>query len=483
LRKNGAAFSGALRLDYVDPDLETSGARSASEDSGAAGAATSLVAVIDTVPPPVRGSSVPALGAGELALFIPGLEHRLRSIGQLLSDLSIANAFGVASIADVRLYFSPLGSVASSTVASMGAVAPRGSILLADVVNTVYQNKASSGSLQLRSLQAERLLTGVRLVTVRPGRGTLGTMLPVFRSTRAAKGGEDIRLAGIRRGATEADLLVQETSGAPASVRIEYFDAAGVSVAVVDPVAIEPFGTASYFGSVPDRAATAIVTNRVGSGGRVVAYGRNLDAGMGDLWVVNDWSRLGGFDSSSAQMIVYAPLSGSKEPRRRPVRRGAPATREAEAEAERTTLELTVHNPSLSPAGALVTYYENGVANGPKALSLAARETRTIDDAVGSLFGRRGSSTGWIAIEPRRGASLALSSRVVTKGAAPSTATIPVAALSSGLRLGQTQLFAGIDDARQATIDARLGGTTATTLGFTESAGEDAPVARTVGPF
>jgi hypothetical protein len=473
--ENGVAFSASLTLDYADPSQAVA-LRLLPEESGGSGSSTSLASVIDTVKPPLASSSIPPLATGELALFVPGVAHRVRAVGELLSDFSIANAFGATSIGDLKLYFTPAGGGAAASVASMGLVAPRGSLLLADAVTTVYGQQERSGSLQLRSVDASRLLTGARLVTVKPGRGTLGTQLPVYRSTRSAKAGEEIRLAGIGIDATEADLVVQETSGAPARVRIEYLDAVGARVSVVDPVTIDAFGSVEYRAGVPAKTATAIVTNRSDSTGRVVAYGLNHDSSTGDLWIVNDWSRLSGFDPSLAQKVVYAPLRDPGAARRRPVRRGSAAARADEAETARTTLELTAHNASAAPATAALTYYENGSAIGRKTISLGARETRTIDDVVTTLFGRSGSATGWLAVEPQRNTPLALSARIVTTGASPSTASVPVATLSSGLRLGQSQLLAGIDDTRQSTIDAKRGGTTSTTLGFAETAGKGATV-------
>jgi hypothetical protein len=470
--KNGTAFSGALTLDFVEPEPPPAGARFDAEDSGGAGVSTTLVSVIDTVTPPLTNGMAPALAPGEVALFVPGLEHRRRIVGDLLSDLSIANAFGSASIGDVRLYFSPSGGASSGSVASLGAVAPRGAVQLADVVSTVYGQTERGGSLQIRSLQAGRLLAGARLVAAVSGRGMIGTMLPVFRSSRSVRPGGELRLAGIGNGASEADLVVQETSGAPAGVRVEYLDAGGRSLGVTDPVRIEPFGSVEFRGEVPDGAAAALVSNRSDSTGRIVAYGRNLDATIGDVWAVNDWSVLSGFDPSSAQKIIYVPPRVAEVTRHRPVRPGSAPARAGEIGVTLTTLELIVHNAGLEPASASLSYFANGTGVGPKTVSLAPRETRSLDDVVPTLFGVQGDAAGWIAIEPRRGAPIAVSARVVTGGAAPSTATVPVASLSSGLRLGQTQLFAGIDDARQAAIDEHLGGTTSTTLGIAETGGK-----------
>ncbi|MGK2860057.1 MAG: leucine-rich repeat domain-containing protein [Thermoanaerobaculia bacterium] len=475
--ENGAAFSASLTLEYVDAASQGLSALLAGSESGGAGVSTSLVSIVDTVKPPVTGSTIPPFAPGELGYYVPGLTHQQRSTGELLSDLSIANAFGVASVRDLRLYFTSTGADASTSVAAMGTVAPRGSVLLADTVQTVYGQGERSGSLQLRSIDANRLLTGARLVTVKSGRGVLGTQLPVFRSTRAAEAGGEIRLAGIRKGASEADLIVQETSGAQARVRIEYLNASGASVGVNDPVTIEPFGIVEYRGSVPALAVTALVTNRSDSSGRIVAYGLNLDSASGDMWIVADWSRMFGYDATGPQKIVYAPLREKPGTRRRPIRRTGASAREAEAgDQARTTLELTVHNAGETATTMALTFHENGVVQGPETISLAPRETRTIDDVAGSLFGRRAFATGWVGIEPRRGSTLSVTARVVTSGGAPSIASVPVVAASAGLRLGQAQLFAGVDDARQSTIDAKRAGTVATTLGFAESSGKPATV-------
>ncbi|MBI2214096.1 MAG: hypothetical protein HYU52_10655 [Acidobacteria bacterium] len=475
--ENGAAFSASLSLEYVDAATQGIGALLGSSESGGSGVSTSLVSIIDTVKPPVSGSTIPPFAPGELGYFVPGFAHEQRSVGELLTDLSIANAFGAASVRDLRLFFTPATSGAASSVADLSSVAPRGSVLLADAVTTVYGQDERSGSLLIRSLDANRLLAGARLVTISTARGAIGTQLPVFRSTRAALPGEEIRLAGIGKGATEADLVLQETSGTEARVRIEYLDASGASAGVIDPVTVAPFGVVEYRGSVPASAVTALVTNRSDSAGRVVAYGLNLDASSGDMWIVPDWARFAGFAATSPQKIVYAPLRESVGPRRRPVRRGSASGKEAEAgEVAKTTLELTMHNVMASPTNVTLVYHENGLEYGPKMVSLAPRETRTIEDTVGAMFGRRGFSTGWIAIEPGRGSAIAVTARTVTSGEPGTTASVPVVELASGLRLGQARLLAGIDDARQSTIDAKVGGTTSTTIGFAETAGKSATV-------
>ena len=475
--ENGAAFSGSLTLEYVDSSAQGIASLFGGAESGGAGVSTSLVSIVDTVKPPIAGSTIPPLAPGELGYFVPGLSHQRRAIGDVLSDLSIANAFGSASVRALRLYFTPAGSGSSTTVANLSSVAPRGSVLLADTVKTVYGQDDRSGSLQLRSIDANRLLAGARLITLKAGRGAIGTQLPVFRSSRSALAGEAIRLAGIRRGATEADLVLQETSGAEARVRIEYLNASGASVGVVDPVTIAPFGVVEYRGTVPAQAVTVLVTNRSDSSGRIVAYGLNLDATTSDMWIVADWSRLSGYDMTAPQKIVFAPLREPAGPRRRPIRRANASGREGEAGDEtRTTLEMAIHNTSPIPALASLSYYENGSTFGPETISLAARETRTIDDVVGSLFRRRGVSTGWVAIEPRRGAALAVTARVITSGSGGTLASVPVVSSTAGLRLGQAQLLAGVDDSRQTTVDAKLGGTTSTTIGLAETAGKSATV-------
>lgn len=480
--KNGAAFSAALTLEYVDSSEPNRATAPDWPESGGTGTSTSLVTVVDSVKPPVRGVTITPLGDGELALFVPGVEHRQRAIGTVLTDLSIANAHGVASIADLRLFFSAPGAAGASTFATLSSVGPRGSLLLADVVSTIYGLPAGGGSLQIRSFDSARLLARARIVALTSAGAVMGTPLPVFLSTRSARSGDEVRLPGLGVRATEADLVVQETSGAPAKVRVEYLDAAGARIGLLDPVSIEPFGSIEYRGGVPGGTAAALVTNRSDSSGRIAAYGLGHDAGSGDAWLVADWARREGYDIASAQKIVYAPAREASAGRRRPVR-PASAVAKGEGDEEQTTLELTLHNAGLAPAGVMITYHEGGAVVGPKLLSLGARETRTIDDAVGALFGRGRRGAGWLAVEPRRGAPVAVSARLVTTGGAPSVATVPVAELSAGLRLGQTSLFAGIDDARQETIDARLDGAVSTTLGLTETGGKSATARVTMSYF
>jgi len=117
----------------------------------------------------------------------------------MIADLSIANSFGVAGLRDLKLYFSPAGSVSATSVASFNPIAARGSVLLADAVSTIYGQTSRSGSIQVRTADANRILVGARLLTAKRARGTVGTMLPVFRSSRAALPGESLAIAGLGR--------------------------------------------------------------------------------------------------------------------------------------------------------------------------------------------------------------------------------------------------------------------------------------------
>jgi hypothetical protein len=59
-------------------------------------------------------------------------------------------------------------------------------------------------------------------------------------------------------------------------------------------------------------------------------------------------------------------------------------------------------------------------------------------------------------------------------------AGIPVLAASSGLRLGQARMFAGLEDSTASTVNAAVGGTARTSFGIAEFAGRSVTVRATL---
>jgi hypothetical protein len=479
--QDGTAFSGVLRLDYGSGPGASAKllSRNPSESSGVS---TSLVTVVDSVTPTVSPSGIPGLDAGEVGLLIPGVRSRTTTLGSVVADVSIANAYGVSALSDLRVFYNATGSQAS--VASFGSVSPRGSILLADAVKSVYGAGAATGVAQIRTRDFNRILVGSRLVTVRGGKGTYSTSLPVFRTNRGVDPEESIYLTGLRGSASRTDIVVQSLGSGPANVRVDFLSPSGELIASRESVQVGGWDVTELTNVVPVNAVTAIVTSRAESAGPIAAYAINWDDESGDSWVIVDWSRYYAFGNMSEVKIPVARLIEASGPRRRPVRRsnGANASPgEQEAAGDVTGLNLSIFNPDTTPAIGTLTFVDGNGNAVSESMTLQARQTMTLENVLSTVFGRKGSANGYLTFTPDRG-GFALSARLATAGGGEGSigSAVPVLAQTAGLRLGQSQIFAGLEDTRKATIDAKQGGTFRTQVGIVETTGKPVRVRATM---
>jgi hypothetical protein len=482
--QDGAAFSGVLRLVYASGTGAAAKVMGRGTSNGS-GVSASLVTVVDSVKPVVSASGIPGLLPGEVGLVVPGVRSVTTTLGSVISDLSIANAYAISPMSDLRVFYNRSGAQAS--VAAFGSVSPRGSLLLADAVRSTYDAGGTTGVAQVRTTDFNRILVGSRLVTVRGGRGTYSTSLPVFRTNRGAAQEESIHLPGVGGRADRTDIVIQSLAPDPATARVQYLDASGNVVSSLDPVHVAGWDVVELKSSVPPSAVTAVVTNRADSASPIAAYAINWDDTSGDSWIVTDWSRYYDFLTTSPVKIPVARLTTESGPRRRPVRRGGAGAKDeeagnaAEAGTVSSALELSIFNPQSTRAIGTLTFVEANGHQSSETLTLSARETRSIDNVLSTLFRRSGSASGYLVFTPDRG-GFALSARLATSGGSDGSVgtTVPVLARSAGLRLGQSQIFAGIEDARKVTIDARQGGTYRTQVGLVETTGEPVTVRATM---
>jgi len=95
---------------------------------------------------------------------------------------------------------------------------------------------------------------------------------------------------------------------------------------------------------------------------------------------------------------------------------------------------------------------------------------------VGVYFHKPGAS-GYLEFEPIRG-EFSLSTRLQEVGSQPGSfgSMLPTIASSSGLRLGQSQTFAGLDDSTLENVNAKRPGTFRTDFGIMETFGEPVTV-------
>lgn len=465
---------GHLELVYVAGDESSGDAAKRPFDSHTTGVSRTVVQVVDLARPGVTTGPVPALAEGEVAFFLAGMVNRGTPQGSVVSDLGIANLSGSAGIGDLRLYFTS-GSAASASIASMSALPESTAVSLANPIRNVYESAAGSGTIQVRSVNWRNLLLRGQLLGLAEGIGAFPGELPVFRSDRSVSGSEEVFLAGIETSTGQRSvIIIQETGGGSGSATIEFLRADGGSIATrTEPIAA--FGTLELSDAVPSGATAAIV--RASGGASIAAWARMEDPRTGDRWGVVDWSRQYRFPRTATVRIplVETTSEGGIEPvrrRRRPVRRGESGS-SAEATGAAGQTAVWLFNPSIAPTRVAI---ESRGASGERRnaeVTIEPRATAAIPDLMALLGAAPGD--GFAVFEPSE--SLVVTARASADGRGTS---LPSIAASSGLRLGQSQTFSGIEDSRASTAAARAPGTYRTSLTLMESSGGSVKVRATL---
>lgn len=426
----------------------------------------SIVTVVDTVKPPTAAAGFGALGAGEVPLFLPGVGHLQGSVGLFLSDLSLINAYGTGSLGDVRMYYTPAaGFNPFTSLTTIGTIQPSQSVALADVVSSVY-NDQQQGTLQIRSQNWRSLSINANIFNVTNVRGTYGSSIPVFRADRAIAPGASMWLTGIRRtDQSHTNILLQETSGSDARADLSFYDAAGNLVAAPaagTSVTVPPFQLYRDLNVVPAGAVTAKITNRSDSTGRLVAYATPIDDLSGDFWTVADWNQVYG---SSQSEPVIVPVAGS--------------LRGANNNYFRT--DVAVSNRDSAPNKVTIDFYSDGATPATRSITLAAGETRVLEDIVGSLYPDLTGRVGSLVVRPS--SNVTVTSRTfATQDDVPGTfgTGVPVLPFSAALHAGQSRFIAGLEVASAKTIGARRPATFRTNVGLVEVGSGQATVRVTV---
>ena len=220
--------------------------------------------------------------------------------------------------------------------------------------------------------------------------------------------------------------------------------------------------------AVPAEVVTAVVTNRTGSAGSVVAYAVVVDEKSGDTWTIVDWNAYYDFAAGGIALVPFVQAaSGSSAPsRRRAV---------VHASSVQNTTDLTLFNPGTTPASLRLRYHYVSDATAEQTIALAARETRTV---AGGLSASGGASAAYLTIKPLRGTFTASSRTYQTTAQGTLGTAAPVLAASSGLRLGQKQTFSSVDDSAGGGTPAP--GTQRTAIGLLEMSGSTATVRATL---
>lgn len=442
-----------VRLDYL---LESATAtRGPLQNSDSPGTSSTSVQVSSTSANLATPATVPPLAAGEVALLIPGVGRVLGSVGQFLSDVSIASTEPGASIEDVGLYYSSGGS---SLLSSDNDVSGNFALLFDDILQSVYKEDGKVGTLQVRAPLAASLAVAAGIYNVSDESGNYGTVVPAFRTDRAIGGGtEKLVLTGLRKDASgHTNLYIQESAGASATAQVSWLSSSGAVIGT-DTAEIAAWGLGQLINRAPDGTVAARII-RTGGTGRLVAYATPVDRLSGDTWAIADWAA---FYSYSPTETVIIPVAGSV--------RGANET------FFRTDVALT--NTGSGTASGTLHYVDRGGAEEQRVITLGQGETRLLADVAGETFGLT-ETVGYLKWVPATG-SIAASSRTYTT-LAGSNATFgtasPTLPLDRGLELGQVRKFSGFDDAAIETVQKGTPGSVRTNFGLVELDGVETTV-------
>jgi len=427
---------------------------------------TTPVTVVYTITPPVDAVSIPALPAGEVALFVSGVGFVAGANNRtFISDVSIVNAFGVSSPSDIRMYYTPIDSSQGTKVTEVKELQPNQGITFANVVKTVFDH-ANQGTIQIRTRSLDQLFVNANIFNVTDLNGTYGTSLPIFRSDRALRAGQSLFLTGIRRDearTTYTNLFIQETAGSVASYEIEFFDSAGKTVGQKRAGTVNPFRLTTIGDGVPLGAVAAQVTNTADSQGRIVAFATPIDNVSGDFWAVADWNHE--FNAPLNEPVVI-PVAGSLHGNLNTFFRS----------------DVAISNRSSASSSGTFTFFDSRGGTRERDIALGGGESAVLDDVVGTSFPDLGDSFGYLEFKPRQGTFSLTSRTFATAPALKGTfgTAVPALPRSSALRLGQSRTIAGLDVASLKTITAAKPGTFRTNIGLVEIGGESATVEVTV---
>lgn len=423
----------------------------------------SLVKVVDTAQPAVTVAGIPAIGAGEVALFVAGAGHVTGTNGtQFVSDVNVLNAQGGRSVDDLKMYYtSSIGSASSAKAAAIPAVPGQVSVAVADVVKNVFNGTSNEvGTVQIRSKDADKLAVAATVITPNNPNGIFGNTIPVFRSDRAVAASNALVLTGLRKDATtHTNFYIQETAGSAATVQTDFLGADGATISSRTD-AVDPFKLLQLVNAVPNGAVAAVMTNTSTGGGKIAAYATPVDEASSDTWAIADWSKQYGYAGSDPVII---PIAGSVH--------GANST------FYRTDVAIT--NRGTAQASGKLRYISRTGNAIEKTINLGAKQTNVITDVIGTLFNVTDDSTGFLIFTPASGGSFAVSSRTFTttgSGSATFGAGVPVVAAASALRAGATRPIAGLADAARTTVVSRQPGTFRTNFALMETTGKAAKV-------
>lgn len=260
-----------------------SGAPSSKQALATAPTTSVSVTIVYVVAPGVAAGSPPPLGAGEFALFVPGIQNRPKAVG----DVLIATRDTLATTSDLKFFFQ--GPGAASQVATLPQIPLGGAATFPGLLKNIFNSAASSGTLQVRGADISKVSVAAVQSNNSASNGTFGTALPVFRSDRGVGAGGQIVLSGVdKEPGIQTDLYIQELSGNAATAQVDFLGADGSVISSRPQDSLAGFGMLELIDAVPASAAAVRIRNTSTGVGKINAYGLVINPASGDRWAVTD---------------------------------------------------------------------------------------------------------------------------------------------------------------------------------------------------
>jgi hypothetical protein len=431
--------------------------------TGFKGGYKSYITVVDTVQLAAVAGPIPPLGTGEVALFVSGAGNVTGSGGKtFLSDVSILNATSSAA-PSLRLYYLGGGVSLAAPAMTLSAVQ---SLSLADIVKSMFGRSGETGVVQFRGIDPKNVFINANVFNSNNPAGSYGTAIPVFRSDRAAAQDETLFITGVRRDSqSHTNLFLQEVSGQPATVDVVLLGADGSTLRSILGQPVGAFAMAPIYDVAPAGAVAVRITNR--GNGKIAAYATPLDEASGDNWALVDWNKQNALSGSEPMLI---PVAGA-----------APG-----ANSTYFRTDVAISNSGTSTATALLRYFTSTGSTSDQPVTLQqVGATQVFPDIVTNTFHVAAPTLGYIVVTPTTGL-IEVTSRTYTTVANDVRTygtAVPTVALSSGLTMGQSKLFGGLDDSTLEAVNNATPGTFRTNFGFVETSGNAAIVRVTVQFF
>lgn len=414
---------------------------------------STLVTIVDTAAPTTSSTTIPPLATGESALFVPGVASASSSLDA--TDIAITNRSGGTAVSNVDLYFT--NTSGATKKAAAGAIQPCESLAFANTVNTVFGATSATGTLQLRSTNLDDVLFSASRAS-----NETRASLPVFRSDDGVAPGGSIALTGLSSASgISTTIFIQEVSGQPTSIAVDYYDGGGSAVGSSGTFAVAAWSLTTIDSAIPPTAVSALVTNQSGgsNAGSLVAYASIRDETSHDRWNIVGQNA----DELGESLLPYLVPSIAR--RRLVVRPGMgtlpSSTRKTGA---------SVFNPSSASATATLEFANSHGDETAKTLALGAHQTASYDNLVSQLFG--GGQTG-VAIVEADAAAPAVAVRIASSGSNGGTIgmAIPQVFDAPVLTLGSSTAFANLSDLTSATIASGAAGKKTSSFGIVETFG------------